>query len=89
LIIPDDNVERCIALKDRFYDLAGLSIYSGLGISTLREHIKKRGLPAFRIVGKLVVRQSEYDQWAEKFRLNNSQDISAAVNQVMKSLKRT
>ena len=84
MIIPDEIVSRqSIALKDKFFDLRGLSAYSSLGVSTLRDHIKK-GLPSFKIGGKVLIKLSEFDRWLERYRVK--QDLNAiaddAVNQV-------
>jgi len=50
--LPDSIIKTGITLEDQFFDLKGLSVYSSLGISSLRYHIKENGLPAFKIPGK-------------------------------------
>jgi len=86
LIIPDHIVQDGITLKDQYFDLKGASAYSSLGESTLRDHIKK-GLPCFKIGGKLLIRMSEFNQWIEGYRLHNKQDLDAIVNDVMDELR--
>ena len=75
-----------IGLKDQYFDLEGLSTYSALKVPTLREYIKERKLPAFKVKGKLLIRKSEFDSWLEKFRVKDK--IEDIVNEVMGDLKR-
>lgn len=86
MIIPDDIADKAISLKDRYFDLRGLAVYSSLGVSTLRDHIRK-GLPCFKIGGKILIRLSEFDKWIDGYRLNNQQDLNALVDDVMDQLK--
>jgi len=79
-------IETGIALKDQYFDLPGLSVYSNLGVSTLRNHIR-RGLPSFKVGGKILVRKSEFDQWIEQFRLHKNKDISRIVDEAVSRVK--
>lgn len=72
---------------DRFFDLKGLSKYSSLGLSTLRDYLRSSGLPHFKLKGKILIRQSEFDAWMESFRVDPKQALDAVVNGVMESLK--
>ena len=56
-------------MKDQFFDLRGLSAYSSLGVSTLRDYIRRGKLPYLKMRGKILVRKSEFDKWTEKFRI--------------------
>jgi len=87
LMIPDDMTETVTALKDQFFDLRGLSAYSALAVSTLRDHIKSGSLPCFKVKGKILVKKSEFDVWLEGFRLNKKQDLQAIVDGVMEGLR--
>ena len=87
MIIPDDLKETAIYLKDQFFDLRGLSAYSALAVGTLRHHIRAGGLPCFRVGGKLLVKQSEFEAWLESFRLNKKQNLDTLADDVLKSLK--
>jgi hypothetical protein len=87
LIIPDAIAEKCISLKDQFFDLRGLSVYSSLPVPTLRDYIKGRALPCFKVKGKILVRKSEFDRWLEGYRMNKNKDVDDIVNDVMKSMK--
>ena len=82
MIIPDEIAEKTISLKDSYFDLRGLSAYSTLGVSTLRGHIKK-GMPCFKIGGKILIKLSEFDRWLEGYRVNQDQDINSLVDDIM------
>ncbi len=75
--LPDGIIKTGIALADRFFDLKGLSVYSSLGVSSLRHHIKNNGLPCYSVrndrgqVTKVLVKRSEFDAWmARRWKLN-------------------
>ena len=85
MFIPDEIAAQTISLKDSYFDLRGLSAYSSLGVSTLRDHIKK-GLPCFKIGGKILIKLSEFDKWLEGYRVNQKQDLDAIVDDVMDGL---
>ena len=85
MIIPDDITEAPIALKDQYFDLKGLSVYSAIAVGTIRDHIKTRGLPNFKVAGKILVKRSEFDSWVEKYRSTKS--LNHIVDDVMDSLK--
>jgi hypothetical protein len=57
-------------LEDAYLPLRTLSSYSGLSIRTLRGYLSHptHPLPCYRIGGKVLVRRSEYDAWASRFR---------------------
>lgn len=88
MIIPDDNVAPALTFADRYMDLQGLSVYSGLGKTTLRRHIRDNGLPFFKVDGKLVVRQSEYDRWLQQRYRGKGVDLDAIADTVVKELLR-
>ena len=75
-------------LDDRYLPLKALVAYSGLGLRTLRTYLQHptRPLPHFRIGGKIVVRQSEYDLWALGFRAQSSSRVAALVDECLKRL---
>ena len=85
--LPDNIIEPVISLKDQYFDLRGLSVYSAMAVSTLRDYIKSGNLPAFKIKGKLLVRKSEFDLWIENFRLNKTQDLDNIVNDILSGMK--
>lgn len=87
MVIPDEIAETGIIMKDRLFDLRGLSAYSTLGVSTLRDHIRRDGLPCFKVSGKILVKLSEFNKWLEHYRLHGGEDINSLVDSVMKDLK--
>ena len=84
MILPN-NIVATIGLKDQYFDLEGLSAYSALKVPTLREYIKEKKLPAFKVKGKLLIRKSEFDSWLDNFRVKDR--IEDIVNKVMGDLK--
>lgn len=85
MLLPDEIAETTIALKDQFFDLRGLSAYSSMGVSTLRDHIRV-DLPCFKVGGKILVKKSEFDAWMlEKHR--HKPELSSIVDDVMESLR--
>ena len=74
-------------MKDQYMDLKGLSFYSDLAVSTLRDYIRSGKLPCFKIKGKVLVKRSEFDQWIEGHRVNKKKEIESIVNEAIKGLK--
>lgn len=87
MILPKDIVEPPITLSDSYMDIKGLNQYSSLGCSTIRSYLK-RGLPHFRLKGKILIRKSEFDKWLEQYRVNTQQDLKSMVNEVVVRLKK-
>ena len=85
MILPD-NITT-IALKDEYFDLKGLSLYSKLGVSTLRIYISQNKLPHFRLKGKILIKRSEFDGWMEDLRRKEKANIKQVANEVMKGLQ--
>ena len=87
--LPDSIARKAIILEDQFFDLKGLSVYSSLGISSLRYHIRENALPCYPIrndkglVTKVLVKRSEFDKWMQQKWRNDIDDIATAmVNEV-------
>ena len=90
MILPDTIAETTtITLKDQFLDLKGLSMYSALGVSTLREYIRRGKLPAFKLKGKILIKRSEFDRYMEDYRININKDIDRIAREAIRSLKGT
>ena len=85
--IPDNIVEPIIALKDQLFDLQGLSAYCSLKVPTLRDHIKSGSLPCFKVKGKILIKNSEFEAWLEIYRLNKKQELDGLVDGVVESLQ--
>jgi len=85
--IPDSIIEPAISLKDQYFDLKGLSVYSSLGVGTLRDYLKSGGLSYFKLRGKILIKRSEFDTWLERYRINQSQELNKIVDEVLSSMK--
>lgn len=79
------------AFDDSYLPLRELSIYSGLSVRTLRGYLShiSRPLPHYRVGGKVLVKRSEFDQWAETFRVTARPDMSmdAIVDDMIAGLR--
>jgi len=49
-----------------YFDLKSLSTYSHLSVKTLRKYLSE--LSHYRVGGKILVKQSDFDEWIERFR---------------------
>jgi lambda repressor-like predicted transcriptional regulator len=74
---------------DPFLSLKALASYSGLSVRTLRTLLTAPAhpLPCYRIGGKLLVRRSEYDAWATRYRRVGRPDVAQVVDDVLRSLR--
>lgn len=79
--------ETNIALNDCYFDLRGFAAYSSLGTSTIREYIKRDGLPCFKVRGKLLFKKSEVDRWIESFRVKKRQELDRIVDDVLTNIR--
>lgn len=70
-------------MRDQYFDLQGLSAYSAMSVSTLRDQIKSNGLPCYVLRGKILVKRSEFDAWMLEFRRSRSQDIDRIADEVI------
>jgi hypothetical protein len=65
--------------------VVALAAYSGLSVRTLRSYLDlppAEALPCYRIGGKIVVKRSEYDGWAERFRSRGRPSLALAVKEM-------
>lgn len=76
------------AVEDAYLPLSALSAYSGLSVRTLRGrlHDPEGPLPHFRIGGKILVRKSDYDAWALRFREAHPATLDKLLEEVLKDL---
>lgn len=72
-------------LPSSYLPLRALSQYSGLSVRTLRGYLHDpvAPLPHYRIGGKILVRQSDFDAWAGRFRVASSSSVGALVDDVL------
>jgi hypothetical protein len=78
---------------DPYLSLRALAGYSGLSVRRLRDLLSDPAhpLPCYRIGVKILVRRSEYDGWAARFRRLGSPDverIAAAIRDVRSGPRR-
>jgi len=59
---------------DPFLSLHQLTAYSGLSRSTVQRHLSaaRDALPCYRVGGRVLVRQSEFDEWMQSKRQRES-----------------
>jgi hypothetical protein len=74
---------------DPYLTLRALASYSGLSARRLRDLLKDPAhpLPCFRIGGKLLVRRSDYDAWAARYRQVGQADVNRVVQEVLAGLR--
>lgn len=74
---------------DPFLSLKALAAYSGLGVRKVRDYLTDpvHPLPCYRIGGKIVVRRSEYDAWAARYRQVGNADLDKVVAETLRGLR--
>jgi excisionase family DNA binding protein len=87
MLFPANQMTTPLTLADRYMDLEGLAVYSSLSRSTLRRHIRDNQMPYFRVDGKLLVKQREFDSWLERYR--GPDNLQAVADSVVLELNRT
>lgn len=75
-------------IVDRLLSLRSLAAYSDLSIRTLRDHLNDpiHPLPHFRVGGKILIRQSEFDRWLEQFRTRKTTSLDILVDNVIQDV---
>ena len=75
---------------DPFLSLRTLARYSCMSVRKLRQYIHDpvHPLPHYRLGGKIVVRQSEFDAWMAAYRRVGQADVEGIVNSVISDLHR-
>ncbi len=74
-----------MAMPDAGYlSLVDLAKYSAMSTRTLRRHLEDttHPLPAYRIGGKVLIKRSEYDEWAAEFRTRGRPSLAAAMKEL-------
>jgi len=74
---------------DPYLSLKALSAYSGISTRKLRDLLTDPGhpLPHYRIGGKILVRRSEYDTWAGRYRRLGDPDIDRILADVVREVR--
>jgi hypothetical protein len=70
---------------DPFLSLRALAAYSGLSVRKLRDYLDAamHPLPHYRVGGKILVRQSEFDAWMSRYRQVGDVDVEQIVEDVL------
>ena len=79
-----------MAPLNAYLSLKALATYSGLSVRTLRAHLRRpvSPLPSFRIGGKVLVRRTDFDRWAEQFRVVHREGtVDAMIDEAMAALR--
>lgn len=84
----DNRATPVVCVADAYMPLRLLATYSGLSVRTLRSYLVDRGspLPHYRIGGKVLVRRSEFDAWASRFRVSTTGAVDGLVREVLDGL---
>ena len=74
--------------EDAYFPLADLAEYAGISVRLLRDYLKHSAhpLPSYRIGVKILVRRSEYDDWARQFRAAPTSSVDAIVSDALRGL---
>jgi len=77
------------AFDDAYLPLRVLAGYSGLSVRTLRSYLTHPAapLPHYRIGGKVLVRRSDFDVWAVRFRVSAPAVVDRLVRDVLADLQ--
>ncbi len=71
-----------------YLSLKALATYAGLSERTLRSYLSHAvsPLPSYKIGGRVLVRKSDYDAWAARFRVVPQVAVDAIAGDMMRSL---
>ena len=77
-----------VRVEDAYLPLRSLAAYAGLSVRTLRTYLSHPSspLPHFRIGGKILVRRSEFDAWAMRYKVVTPVTVDATVRGVLADL---
>jgi hypothetical protein len=77
-----------VRVDDAYLPLTALRDYAGLSVRTLRGYLTHplHPLPCYRIGGKVLVRRSDFDQWARQFRAVASSAVESLVTEALRGL---
>jgi excisionase family DNA binding protein len=83
-------VKPGLGVEDSYLPLKALASYAGLSVRTLRGCLDHpaRPLPHYRIGGRILVKRSEFDHWAEQFKVQaQPQGVDSLVDDVLAALR--
>jgi len=82
------RAEALAVVNDAYFPIKRLTAYSGLSERTLRTYLSHpvHPLPAYKIGGRVLVRRSDYDSWAARFRCLAPSSVDAIVGDMIRGL---
>lgn len=82
------QTDQKVLPADHYLPLRELARYSGLSVRTLRSYLvnSTAPLPHYRVGGRVLVRRSEFDMWAQRFRRASAGILDTMVDDIMKTL---
>jgi hypothetical protein len=85
---PDRSSVSQAAEADNYLPLKALATYSGLSVRTLRGYLThpSRPLAYHHVVGKILVRRSDFDKWISAFRVADQSQVDAMVIDTLRGL---
>lgn len=74
-----------LTVEPEYLPLAGLAVYAGLSVRTLRTYLAHPAfpLPCYKIGGSVRVRRADYDAWALQFRQVSDSRVDALVQDAL------
>ena len=78
-------VKTISAIEPAFMQLKNLAAWSDIGLTRLREAVKRGDLPSFKYGGTFLVSLDEFNQWMQKHRFKP--ELDSIVDEVMESLE--
>lgn len=86
LMAKKSRARRRVTFNDAYLPLEELATYAGLSVRTLRDYLHHpvTPMPHYVIGGRIVVLRSDYDEWAQRFKVadpasNNEAWVEAMV----------
>src|SRR5262249_54742890 len=70
---------------DPFLSLRALADYSGLSVRKLRDYLElapQDALPCYRVVGKILVRRSDFDAWMGRYYSRGRPSLARAIREL-------
>jgi hypothetical protein len=73
---------------DPYLPIKALATYSGLSVRRLRDLLNDPAhpLPCYRVGGRVLIRQGEFDAWITAFRQHGRADVNRIVAEVLEGL---
>lgn len=79
-----------IVFDDPYLSLPELARYSGLSVRVLRDrlHDPTHPLPFYQVGARKLVKRSEYDTWAQRFRETGETPEEVIARDILQSMRR-